>query len=177
MVCVALVGYRACGKTTVGRVVAEKIGYRFVDLDACIEAQLKQSIHSFFTAHGEAAFRDVEQAVLAQTLEMSENIVLSTGGGCILREENRVKMRDKCSKIIYLEVSISEIQNRLTHNDGDRPSLTGQSVVNEVPAILSVREPLYKAVADYVVNANVPISAVVEAVLPIVENLDEKSPA
>ena len=171
MACIALVGYRGCGKTTIGQQVAAQIGHRFVDLDVVIEKQLGEPISQYFATHGEAAFRQVEQEQLILVLENPRDLVLSTGGGCIIRAENRAILRAKSDLVIYIEVAVENLQKRLSLNHGDRPSLTGASVVDEVPRILPLREPLYRAVSQRVVDGNGPVTAVTSAIIAIVENL------
>ncbi len=171
MACIALVGYRACGKTTIGQRVAAQLGLRFVDLDAVIETRLGEPISRFFATHGEAAFRQIEEEQLKLVLENPHNLVLSTGGGCVLREENRCILREKTTIVIYVNVAAEILQERLTLNDGDRPSLTGSRVADEVPRVLSQREPLYRAVAQQVVDGNGPLTDVTAAIVAIVENL------
>ncbi len=172
MACIALIGYRACGKTTIGQRVAAQLGLRFVDLDSVIETRLGEPISRFFATHGEAAFRQIEQEQLRLVLENPHDLVLSTGGGCVLREENRCILREKTTIVIYINVAAEILQQRLTLNDGGRPSLTGSRVADEVPRILSQREPLYRAVAQQVVDGNGPLTDVTAAIVTIVENLD-----
>jgi shikimate kinase len=168
---IALIGYRACGKTTVGKLLARQLAYRFVDLDAFIEQRIAMPISRYFTAHGEAAFRDQETLALRAVLENPRNLILSTGGGCVLREENRAILREKSQLIVYLEVPISEIQRRLQHDAGQRPSLTGQSIVAEAPRVFAEREPLYRALAQHISDGNRAPDAVVRDLTAIVENL------
>jgi shikimate kinase len=172
MTCLVLVGYRACGKTTVGERVAAHLGFRFVDLDALIEAHLGTTIRDYFSTHGEGAFRAIEHKILQSTLETPDNLLLSTGGGCVLLEENRGILREKATLVIYIEVAAHELQRRLLLNHGDRPSLSGRSVVDEVPHLLAQREALYRAVAQQVVDGNAATETVIARVLTIVENLD-----
>ncbi len=166
----SLVGYRACGKSTLGPLVAARLDWPFIDLDHAITARIGMPIATYFSAHGEAAFREAEATELRETLEKSENLVLATGGGCILREENRVIIKGKCGICVYLAVPAPILQQRLRSDSGGRPSLTGGPVADEVSRVLSIREPLYRAVADVVLDGTKPIKDLVEALVSIVEN-------
>ena len=85
---VSLVGMPGCGKSTVGRHLGRQLALRFVDSDSEIEKRVGMSIRDFFTAHGEAAFRELEQDVINELSALS-NVVLATGGGAVLRPSNR----------------------------------------------------------------------------------------
>ncbi len=148
-----LVGYRACGKSTAGRLVASRIGWPFVDADHVIEAMMGMPISAFFAAHGEPAFRDVEEKALASILAVDHGIVLATGGGAVLRAGNRTLLGARGGLVVYLQASAEILQARLRHHAGERPSLTGVPVADEVPALLAIRDPLYRATAQHVVDA------------------------
>ena len=148
-----LVGYRASGKSTVGRLAAARLGWPFVDADAAVEQDLGQPIRSYFATHGEAAFRAAESAALQRILSGSGCLVLATGGGAVLSESNRALLADRGGLVAYLHAPVEVLQARLRHNAGGRPSLTGGAVADEVPAILAARDPLYRSVAQAVVDA------------------------
>lgn len=172
----SLIGYRACGKSTLGPLVAKRLGWPFTDLDQAITARIGMPIAAYFSAHGESAFRDAESAELRATLELPGELVLATGGGCVLREENRGVLRSLGGICVYLAVPSHILQQRLSSDPGGRPSLTGGHVADEVGRVLSVREPLYRAVADVVLDGTRPIVELVEALIAIVENPGQKSP-
>jgi shikimate kinase len=88
-VTITLVGMPGCGKSTVGRHLARHLGLRLVDSDHEIEKRIGMPIRSWFEAHGEAAFRDIEQQVIEQLCAPGNDIVLATGGGAVLRAANR----------------------------------------------------------------------------------------
>lgn len=171
----SLIGYRACGKSTLGPLVASRLGWPFCDLDHAITARIGMPISAYFSTRGEPAFRDVETAELRTTLEMPGNLVLATGGGCILREENRGIIRALGGVRVYLEVPAEILRQRLSGDAGGRPSLTGGNVADEVSRVLAVREPLYRAVADVVLDGTKPIAELVQALVAIVENHGQKS--
>lgn len=167
----ALVGYRSCGKTTIGRLVAARMAWPYLDLDAVIESRIGRTIAEFFASEGEAAFRDQEAAALAAALGDPGPLVLSTGGGCVLREENRALLRRATDLVVYLEAPAAVLKERLRRHAGGRPSLTGAPVADEVERVLAVREPLYRAVAHAVVRADQTPDQVAEALVKLVENV------
>lgn len=172
----SLIGYRACGKSTIGPLVARRLGWAFCDLDHAITARIAMPIAAYFAAHGEAAFRDAESAELRTTLEKPGDLVLATGGGCVLRDDNRGILRAFGGLCVYLDVPAEILSERLRHDAGGRPSLTGGAVADEVARVLAVREPLYRAVADVVLDGTRAIAALVDELVSIVENPGGKSP-
>jgi shikimate kinase len=148
-----LIGYRASGKSTVGRLAAARLGWPFVDADQVVEHALGQPIRAFWAEHGEAAFRDAESAALERILAGERCLVLATGGGAVLRPENRALLRARGGTVAYLQAPAEALQARLRHSAGHRPSLTGAPVADEVPALLAARDPLYREIAVAVVDA------------------------
>jgi shikimate kinase len=149
-----LVGYRASGKSTLGPLVARHLGWPFRDADAVLEGRLGMPIARFFAKHGESAFRAAESAALVDILKEAGPLVLATGGGAVLAVENRDLLRARGGKVVYLHASAELLQARLRRHAGDRPSLSGAGVAEEVPAILAKRAPLYQAIADHVIEAD-----------------------
>ena len=149
----ALVGTRGTGKTTVGRIVAGRLGRHFVDADVALEAKAGRSIASIFAEDGERAFRDWEERVLSELTRDHPDAVLATGGGAVLREANREALR-LFGFVVWLQADPSVAAARL-QADGrglaSRPSLTGAGTIDEIAAVLESRAPLYRALADAVV--------------------------
>ncbi len=153
-----LVGYRGTGKTTIGRLVAAALGWPFVDLDERIEAVAGRSIAAIFADEGEAGFRDRESAALmeAALLPLSEaergnqnQTVISTGGGIVLREENRRHLKST-GLVVWLRASAETIWARLQADAttaGRRPNLSGGGLA-EIIELLAVRERFYQQIAD-----------------------------
>jgi shikimate kinase len=141
----ALTGFMASGKTTFGRAAAERLGWRFVDLDDVIAARYGTPAE-IFAAQGEDGFRRIETAMLAETLQTDDNLVLALGGGTILREENRQLLREH-AKLIWLDtdfaIIISEIGN------ADRPVVRGRSIA-QIRTLYDARRPLYATAADII---------------------------
>lgn len=146
---ILLIGYRGTGKTTVGRLVADGLGWSFADADERIEAAAGMSIKDIFAAEGEAGFRDRESATLAELCE-AENAVISTGGGVVLRPANRDRLT-AAGFVVWLTATPEAIWQRMVEDPttaGRRPNLTAGGGLPEVVSLLGVREPLYRAVAD-----------------------------
>ena len=165
-----LVGYRACGKSTVGRLVAKRLDWPFIDADSVLEQRLGCGIAAFFASHGEPAFRDEEARSLAEILGKPGRFVLATGGGCVLRQENRGILRAKGGLVVYLAARAALLQERLRRHDGNRPSLTGAPVADEVERLLTLREPFYREVAHAVVDADQSVESLATYLAGIVEN-------
>ncbi len=157
-----LVGYRASGKSTVGRLAAARLGWPFIDADQALEATLGCTIRAYFDTHGEAAFREAEASELRRILDGSGCLVLATGGGTVLREDNRALLMARGGMIAYLHAPAVALQARLRHHAGGRPSLTGAGVADEVADLLAQRDPLYRAIAGAVVDATRPTTAVAD---------------
>ena len=118
---IALVGLPGCGKSTVGRHLARRLGVAFVDSDQVIEQRIGCSIRLFFDWKGEDAFRDIEEAVLEELTAGTTPAVLSTGGGAVLRPANRLHLHER-GKVMYLHAAPEDIFRRLRH-DKTRPLL------------------------------------------------------
>lgn len=149
----ALVGMPGCGKSTVGRHLARHLGLRLVDADHEIEQRIGMPIRSYFEAHGEAAFRDVEQQVVGE-LCAETGIVLATGGGAVLREGNRRALRKHCH-VFYLRSTPEELFRRLRH-DTHRPLLQVADPLRRLRELYRERDPLYRQVAHYVIETGRP---------------------
>ena len=127
----ALVGYRGTGKSTVGRILSDQLGRPFLDLDVEIEALLGRSISAIFAEWGEPVFRDWEEQTLADLVEKFPTAVMATGGGAILREANRRRIRD-FGFVVWLTAGPAELARRLAADPGGlpvRPALTPAGTV------------------------------------------------
>ena len=160
---ITLVGMPGCGKSTVGRHLARHLGLRLVDSDHEIERRIGMPIREYFAQHGEAAFRDVEE----QTLERCSGeagIVLATGGGAVLREANRRRLRER-SHVFYLRSSPEDLFRRLRH-DTQRPLLQVANPLRRLRELYRERDPLYRQTAHYVIETGRPsVPALVNMVL------------
>lgn len=142
-----LVGPMGAGKSTVGRLLAERFGLRFLDLDTEIEARCGVEIPRIFECEGEAGFRRRESALLAELLD-AHACVLATGGGAILDAENRRRMRAR-GFVVYLQVDIAAQLARLAR-DRTRPLLATGDREDVLTRLARERGPLYTEVADLV---------------------------
>lgn len=146
-----LVGMPGSGKSTVGKHLARRLDWPFVDMDQRLEERLGCSIRRYFTEQGEAAFRDHEAALLAELAAGAGPMVLSTGGGVVLREANRALLRGACAPVFYLRASAEEIFRRVRH-DQKRPLLQVDDPRERLHALYRERDPLYREVASYVIE-------------------------
>lgn len=161
-----LIGYRGTGKTTVGRVLAGRLGWAFVDADDRIEAAAGKSIRDIFAAEGEAGFRDREAATLADLCAL-RNHVVATGGGVVLRAENRERLR-AAGFVAWLTADADTAFARLRGDPttaARRPDLTPGGGLDEVRTLLAAREPLYRGCADFAADAAAPSPEAVAAAI------------
>jgi shikimate kinase len=143
-----LIGYRGTGKTTIAPLLAEKLGWSWVDADRVLEERTGRSIRGIFTEEGEAAFRDKEAAVLEELCSKGRQVI-ATGGGVVLREANRQRLL-AAGRVAWLKADAQTIWERLQNDPvtaAQRPNLSvgGRA---EIEAMLEVRSPLYSTLAD-----------------------------
>jgi shikimate kinase len=146
-----LVGPMGAGKTTVGRQLANALGKEFVDCDRALEERTGASISLIFELEGERGFRRREHDMLDE-LSKRRGIVLATGGGAILDEDNRAHLMSR-GFTVYLKASIELLLQR-TAQDRSRPLLDTADPQARFIELMKVREPLYQQVADVVVKTN-----------------------
>jgi shikimate kinase len=140
-----LIGPMGAGTSTVGKQLAKALGRDFYDTDKEIERRTGVSISWIFEMEGESGFRQREQKVLDE-LSQLKNIVLATGGGIVLPEENRRMLRSR-GYVVYLSTSIEQLLRR-TNKDKNRPLLQTDNPRETVKALMAERTPLYQGVAD-----------------------------
>ncbi len=147
---VVLIGYRGTGKSTVGKIVAARLGRTLLSTDAEIVTRAGQSIPEIVAQHGWDYFRDLESQV-CQELAGRDGLVIDTGGGAILRPQN-VEALKKTGTLFWLTATVDTIAKRIGR-DTQRPSLTGtKSFVEEIQEVLRERTPKYEAAADHVIT-------------------------
>jgi shikimate kinase len=152
---IILIGYRATGKTTVGKLVAQALHRQFVDLDQVLEEEAGESIPVIVQRYGWDDFRGREKKLVGRYADQ-EGLVLATGGGVVLDFDN-VRYLKKKGLIFWLTASPQEIQTRLIRDQQEidrRPSLTGSNPVSEVEEVLRQRQPLYQAAADIIISTS-----------------------
>jgi len=151
-----LIGPRGCGKSTVGRCLAESRDARFVDLDDEALARFAEpTVRDVWTTHGEEAWRLSEIESLAAVLAADDQVI-ALGGGTPMRHEARtlIDARRHVSgvRVVYLRCPVEVLRARLEASPGDRPSLTGLGIVQEIAEILRRREATYVGLADVVID-------------------------
>jgi shikimate kinase len=151
---ILLLGPRASGKTTIGRLLSQRTGMKFVDLDERTLAGLGlPTVRDVWQKMGETAWRAAEVHALKQVLT-NDNQIVSLGGGTPTIPEARTMIEaaraSACARTVYLRCATDELVRRLSQAAGDRPSLTGKGPADEVMEVLSKREPTYLAIADIV---------------------------
>lgn len=146
---VFLVGPMGVGKTTIGRVLADLLGLEFYDSDREIESSTGADIPWIFDVEGESGFR-VRESRMIEQLTQKKNIVLATGGGAVMSAENREWLMAR-GVVVYLRAPISQQVER-TSRDKTRPLLQTANPEEKIRELMQIREPLYQAVADIVVD-------------------------
>ena len=141
------------GKTTVGRTLAQRAGLQFVDSDHEIEREQGCTIAALFSRLGEAGFRDIEARAI-DALTQRDGIILATGGGAVLRPENRKALHSR-GTVVYLRASPEDLAHRLRH-DRTRPLLQGTDPRAKLQALFRERDPLYRETAHYVIDTGRP---------------------
>jgi shikimate kinase len=148
---VYLVGLMGAGKTTIGRSLAKRLELEFVDSDREIEARTGVSIPTVFEIEGEDGFRKREAQVIEDLSRLSGRVV-ATGGGVVLRQENRINLRAS-GFVVYLNVPPHTLWER-TRNDRNRPLLQVADPLLRLRELFSQRDPFYREVADLVVDGS-----------------------
>ncbi|MEM7147739.1 MAG: shikimate kinase [Verrucomicrobiota bacterium] len=148
---ITLIGFMGSGKTTIGQELAPSLDFAFIDTDNLIVAQAGKSIPDIFADHGEDHFRDIESQTLAGLAEKSGNVI-ATGGGIILRPENRSLLQE-IGFTVWLDASEDTIFDRVSRNR-ERPLLHTDNPRETIAQLLEQRRPLYQEAADLVVSTN-----------------------
>ena len=171
---IALVGMPGSGKSTVGRHLARQLGLRFVDTDTEIEQRTGMPVREYFEAHGEAAFRDVEQAVIDEVTRDTDNLI-ATGGGAVLRAANREALHSR-RRVFYLRSTPEELARRLRHDTG-RPLLQVADPLKRLRELYRERDPLYRKTAHYTIETARPsVPGLVNMILMQLELTGEVDP-
>lgn len=150
----ALIGMPGGGKSTVGRHLARRLGWGFVDSDALIERRIGEPIRSYFEREGEERFRDIEQSVIEELTNQGGPRVVATGGGACLREANRQALHTRCT-VVYLRSTPEELHRRLRH-DTQRPLLQVGDPLARLRELYSQRDPLFRECSHFVIETGRP---------------------
>lgn len=168
---VLLVGFMGSGKSTVGKILAQRLGMSFVDLDSFIEQSSGSSISSIFADSGEDGFRNLETAAL-RTVCDGAPAVIACGGGVVVRPENHSTLR-ACGTVVFLRVSVGEALARIG-DVSSRPLLAGPGGALAATALLDARAALYASVADIEIDtATLTPEQVADAVVTRLEATHE----
>lgn len=160
---IVLIGLMGSGKTTLGKLLAQKTGMEFIDTDEMIVERAGKPISKIFEDEGELHFRDLESEVIEE-ISQKVGCVVSTGGGAVLRNEN-VENLQKTGVLFYLSASPETLWERIKDDD-TRPILHGDDPASILRRVLAARKPLYEQ-ADYTINTENPPEEIVEEILKL----------
>jgi shikimate kinase len=149
---IALIGFMAVGKSAVGKLLAEKTGKAFVEVDSLIEQKAGKSVSRIFKEEGEIVFREYEIEIIKE-VSRQRNLVLACGGGVVLNTINIDRLKQE-SVLIWLTASIPSILERLKKTGDTRPLLTGKDRENQVRSLLIFRQPFYERAAEMQVDTS-----------------------
>ncbi|MBO8159255.1 shikimate kinase [Thermosyntropha sp.] len=170
---IVLIGFMGTGKSSIGVKLAEKLNMNFVDMDREIERITGMSVGELFRRHGEIRFRS-EERLMAQKLSRRKNLVIATGGGVVLQEQNIALLREN-GILICLTAAPEDIFERVKRKRANRPLLKKNLKVEDIDAMLKAREPYY-SVADFTVNTSGrEIDAVVDDIVNYIKSLEKNS--
>lgn len=148
---VILIGFMGSGKSSVGKVLADKLERKFIDMDDEIELGEEKTINKIFTEYGEDCFREIETNYLEKLLT-KRNKVISTGGGIILKEEN-ISILKRIGTVIFLHTTLESLLKNL-EGDKQRPLLQGDDVEQVIKKLLNKREPIYFNAASMIIQTS-----------------------
>lgn len=152
---VILTGYRATGKTSIGKILADMLGFKFIDTDRVIEKRQGESIAEIVDRGGWDLFRRQEEALLIE-LAQRDHLVIATGGGSVMHEKAWEKLRQN-GLSVWLTADINTICRRLAADDNTddlRPPLTEMGTMDEICMVLNERQPLYEKCSDLIVKTD-----------------------
>ena len=154
------------GKTSVGRMVARRLGRAFLDSDEQVEERTGRTVREIFETDGEAAFRRLEADVLAEALARPDPAVVAAAGGVVLDAGNRRRLKDQAT-VVWLRAEPAVLVTRV--RSGDHRPLLAADPLAVLEGMKAAREPLYREVADHIVDVgHTPVTQVVESVLEVV---------
>lgn len=165
---IVLLGYMGSGKTTIGKMVAKALDFKFLDLDEYIETSEKKSVNEIFSEKGEVYFRKKENQYLNEILAINENIVLSVGGGTPCFGTNMTDINNATKNSFYIRVSISELVSRLASQKAKRPLiayLSDEELPEFIAKHLFERSYFYNQAHNTVHNYNKDPNQIKEEIL------------
>lgn len=176
---IVLCGLPGTGKSSIGRRAAKKLNLHFVDLDAAIEAGEGRTIAEIFRDTGESGFRDIESRILLRELSTSKGTIIATGGGAVLRSENRRAMT-QADAVVWMTAPVADLERRLdrarSHAGSHRPLLEGD-LATRLSSLAEERTPLYAEVSTHQIpsqgaSVDVVLARLVALVTDVMESLN-----
>ncbi len=164
---IILTGFMGTGKTTLGRLLAERLGYEFIDTDTLIETQIGQTIAELFQTEGEAAFRKLESK-LVEELAQKEGLVIATGGGLVLDPKNVANLSES-GQIICLTASPEEILARVSKQQDVRPLLQEEDPQAKIIELLQQRDSTYRQFTQ-LSTSDLPLNELVNEILTLIQS-------
>lgn len=148
---IILIGFMGCGKSTIGRELHQKLGIPLIDTDEAIEHKCGKSISNIFAESGEETFRDLETEYLRDCLtNLTSSSIISTGGGIILREENREILK-RLGYVVWLKIDAINVYQR-TKKNRSRPILQQPNPKKVIADLIELRSPYYRETANLTIN-------------------------
>lgn len=164
---IVLIGMRGSGKTSAGRLLARKLGRRFIEMDEIITQKAGMSINEIVERQGWPEFRRIE-AEVTRSVAALDNTVNATGGGAVTSEENLRALKAN-GKLVWLRARLQTLLER-TRNDSSRPSLTGKPLAEDMAVTMKEREPVYQRAADLIVDTDgIPPEKVARTIIKLLE--------
>ncbi len=171
---IALIGFMGVGKTAVGKILAEKLQRKFVELDSLIEQKAGKSIPAIFQQDGEIAFRELEIEVTKE-VSRDKNLIIACGGGIVLNKINIDRLRQQ-SRIVHLSASPEVILKRVSSEEGQRPLLEVDNPALTIRELLDFRKPFYERAADIRIDTSkLDTKAVAEQIIGKLKNDEDFS--
>lgn len=171
---IVLIGYRGTGKSTVGRVLADRLGMRYLSMDSEIVRRAGMQVPEIVAAHGWPGFRDRESE-LARDLSTEDNMLIDCGGGIIERAEN-IESLKRNARIVWLKASVDSIVSRIKGGT-ERPSLiAGKSFTEEVAEVLAQRVDRYRSAADCEIDTDgIAPEEIAERIMKLLTSADSEA--
>jgi shikimate kinase len=158
-----LIGFSTCGKSTLGKIIAEKLNDQFIDLDEAISQQQGKSINALFDEFGEEGFRKIEQQLLVNTIFLTETVIACGGGTPCYADNMDFLLRN--GTVIYLEVDEAILLERMLNNTAERPLFKGKSkeeIAIHITNLLNARKEFYERANITIKNNSNEESAVAD---------------